>query len=206
MEHAREAYGVAVDLETETVDVSATEALRSRMRSQPRREQARSAPVERSGEGARRAPRAALAAGAADRPTGAGSGERGASVPAGSVARRAPSAPVASPVGAPSVEDLVARLNERLGGDWSFDVQRHHRNGGGIEVTGELKSNGSRVQHTGTSNGNGTLPLGAQIEIASEAAFRSCRRRRCWGRRIGVRRNSADVRNDREPGRTCRPW
>ena len=30
--------------------------------------------------------------------------------------------------------DLVARLNERLGGDWSFDVRRHHRNGGGIEV------------------------------------------------------------------------
>ena len=68
----------------------------------------------------------------------------------------------------------MARLNERLGGDWSFDVQRHHRNGGGIEVTAELKSNGTRVQRTGTSNGNGSLPLGAQIEIASEAAFRSC--------------------------------
>ena len=68
----------------------------------------------------------------------------------------------------------MARLNERLGGDWSFDVRRHHRNGGGIEVTGELESNGTRLQHTGTSNGNGTLPLGAQIEIASEAAFRSC--------------------------------
>ena len=46
--------------------------------------------------------------------------------------------------------------------------------GGGIEVTGELKSNGSRVQRTGTSNGNGSLPLGMQIEIASEAASRSC--------------------------------
>ena len=68
----------------------------------------------------------------------------------------------------------MARLNERLRGDWSFDVQRHHRNGGGIEVTGELKSNGARVQRTGTSNGNASLPLGAQIEMASEAAFRSC--------------------------------
>ena len=28
----------------------------------------------------------------------------------------------------------MARLNERLGTDWSFDVQRHHCNGGGIEV------------------------------------------------------------------------
>ena len=64
--------------------------------------------------------------------------------------------------------------DERLGGDWSFDVRRHHRNGGGIEVTGELNSNGTRVRRTGTSNGNGTLPVGAQIEMASEAAFRSC--------------------------------
>jgi len=40
VEHAREAYGVVVDLDTETVDVPATEALRSRMRSEPRREQA----------------------------------------------------------------------------------------------------------------------------------------------------------------------
>lgn len=68
----------------------------------------------------------------------------------------------------------MARLNQRLGGDWSFDVQRHHRNGGGIEVTGELSSNGTRVRRTGTSNGNGSLPLGEQIETASEAAFRSC--------------------------------
>ena len=35
-----------------------------------------------------------------------------------------------------------------------------HRNGGGIEVTAELKSNGTRVQRTGTSNGNGSLPPG----------------------------------------------
>ena len=68
----------------------------------------------------------------------------------------------------------MARLNERLGDDWSFDVQRHRRNGGGIEVLAELESNGARVRRTGASNGNGSLPLGAQIEIASEAAFRSC--------------------------------
>ena len=68
----------------------------------------------------------------------------------------------------------MARLNERLGDDWSFGVQRHHRNGGGIEVRAELKSNGTRVQRTDTSDGNGSLPLGAKIEIASEAAFRSC--------------------------------
>ena len=72
-------------------------------------------------------------------------------------------------------QDLVARLNERLGDDRSFDVQHHHRNGSGIEAAAELKSNGSRVQRTGTSIGNGILPLGAQIETAAETAFQVVR-------------------------------
>ena len=174
VEHAKSAYGVVVNLDTETVDVAATEALRSRMRADPRREVSSPAKVERRGDDARHAPRAALAASTAARPSAAGSGERRAAASSGSVARRATPPPAASPAGLPSVEDLVARLSERLGEDWSFDVQRHHRNGGGIEVTAEMKSNGSRVQRIGTSNGNGSLPLGAQIEMASEAAFRSC--------------------------------
>ena len=146
VEHAKAAYGVVVDLDTETVDMAATEALRSRMRAGPRRGERRDsspATIDRRGDDARRGP-------------------------------RKPSPAAASHTSPSSVEDLVARLNDRLGDDWSFDVQRHHRNGGGIEVTAELKSNGTRVQRTGTSNGNGRLPLGAQIEIASEAVFRSC--------------------------------
>ena len=182
VEHAKQAYGVVVDPETETVDTTATEALRSRMRADPRRGESRSAAADQRGDGARRTPRAPLAASAADRPSAAGSGERGAAASSSSVARRATPPSAASPAGRPSVEDLVARLNERLGTDWSFDVQRHHRNGGGIEVQAELKSNGSRVRHTGTSNGNGSLPLGAQIEIASEAAFRSCAEEMLAGR------------------------
>ena len=174
VEHAREAYGVVVDLDTETVDVRATEALRSRMRAEPRRGDSGSAAADRLSDSARREPRAPQAASATDHPAGVASVGSEAHAPAGPVASRAASAPAVSAAGRASVEDLVARLNERLGGDWSFDVQRHHRNGGGIEVTGELKSNGARVQRTGASNGNGTLPAGAQIEIASEAAFRSC--------------------------------
>ena len=84
VEHAREAYGAVVDLDTETVDVPATEALRSQMRADPRRGDSRSA---------------------------------------------------VSPAGSSTVEDLVAWLNKRLGDDWSFHVQRHQRNGVGIEVT-----------------------------------------------------------------------
>ena len=189
VEHAREAYGVVVDLDTETVDVPATEALRSRMHAEPRRGErgdsssttmdrrgdgARRTPIGRGGDGARRAPGAASGAHTAPRAPAADPGERKpAAGPPDTTARRAPPR-AASHAGSSSVEDLVARLNEHLGDAWSFDVQRHHRNGGGIEVTAELKSNGARVQHSGTSNGNGSLPLGAQIEIASEAAFRSC--------------------------------
>ena len=174
VEHAREAYGVVVDLDTETIDVAATDALQSRMRADPRRGESSPAAMARRGDGARLEPRAALAASAADRPAIAGSGDRRGAVPTHSVAKQAAPTRAASPAGRPKVEVLVARLNEHLGDDWSFDVQRNHRNGGGIEVTAELKSNGARMQRTDTSNDNGTLPLGAQIEIASEAAFRSC--------------------------------
>ena len=174
VEHARDAYGVVVDLDAETVDAAGTEALRSRMRADPRRGDSRSAVADRRGEIPRREPRAAPAASAASRSAAAGATDRRSAPPSGSSPRHAPPPPARSPSRSPSVEELVARLNENLGGDWSFDVQRHRRNGGGIEVTAELKSNGNRVQHTGTSNGNGGLPLGAQIEIASEAAFRSC--------------------------------
>ena len=203
VEHAREAYGVVVDLDTETVDGPATEALRSRMRADPRRQESSPAPTDRRGDGARagqeaagtlRAPRAALAASAADRPTTTGAGKRGPAgrEPVGSIGRVDPPARHGTPPraasppgppsvegtpsveGAPSVEDLVARLNERLGGDWSFDVRRHRRNGGGIEVLAELESNGARVRRTGASNGDGSLPPGTQIGMASEAAFRSC--------------------------------
>ena len=149
VEHAKQAYGVVVDLDSETVDTRATEALRSRMRAEPRRGDSSPARVDRGGDAARRAPRAALAASAADRPAAAGPGERRLATPTDSTARRASPPRVAPHSGAPSVEDLVARLNQRLGSDWSFDVQRHHRNGGGIEVLAELKSNGTRVQRTG---------------------------------------------------------
>ena len=162
VEHAKQAYGVVVDLDTESVDLRATEALRSRMRADPRRkegEDSSPATIDRRGDGARPAPRVTLAAGTADPSHAIGSG-----------AHR----PAASPAGAPSVEDLVARLNARLGDDWSFDVLRHHRNGGGIEVVAQLGANGTRVQRSGASNGNGHLPLGAQLMLATDDAFRSC--------------------------------
>ena len=177
VEHARLAYGVVVDLDTEGVDLRATEALRSRMRADPRRgerEDSRSASIDRRGDGARPGPQAARAESAADPSLVTSPGEHPPAAAPDTTARRMSPPPAASPAGAPSIEDLVARLNARLGNDWSFDVLRHHRNGGGIEVVAELGANGTRVQRTGASKGHGRLPLGAQLEIASEAAFRSC--------------------------------
>ena len=167
VEHAREAYGVVVDLDTETVDVAATKALRSRMGADPRRRNSSPAAADRRGDMVRHEPRATLATNAAGRPAAAGPGEGRVARPSVSTAPRAPSPEAASRGGPSSVEELVARLSERLGDDWSFDVQRHHRNGGGIEVTAELKSNGIRVQRTGTSNGNRSLPLGAQMALST---------------------------------------
>ena len=180
-EHAKRAYGVVVDLEKERVDEAATRTLRSRMRADPHRgERADSSftAVDRRAGGALRETGAPLAAGAADpsrvTATGAGPGVRGHAASPVSNARREPPAPAAPSAGAPSVQDLVERLHERLGEGWSFDVVRHHRNGGGVEVEAELTANGRRVQRTGTSNGNGHLALGAQLDIASDDAFRSC--------------------------------
>ena len=177
VEHARQAYGVVVDLDTESVDPRATEALRSRMRADPRRGargDSSSATTDRHGDGTRPEPRVARATSAADSSRATGSGERRPAAAPVPTARRGTPPRAVSPAGAPSIEDLVARLNARLGEGWSFDVLRHHRNGGGVEVVAELGANGTRVQRTGASNGNGHLPLGAQLEIASEAAFRSC--------------------------------
>ena len=62
VQHAKDAYGVVVNLDSETVDTGATEALRSRMRAEPGRAASRSAAVEQSGDAARRGSRAALEA------------------------------------------------------------------------------------------------------------------------------------------------
>ena len=59
VEHARDAYGVVVNLDTETVDTAATEALRSRMWTDPRRGESRSAAADRRRDDARREPRTA---------------------------------------------------------------------------------------------------------------------------------------------------
>ena len=159
VEHARRAYGVVIDLENERVDEAATRTLRSRMRSEPRPTQ----------ETTREAARPMTVPASHPEPDAA---RTGSPLLSASPSRSVSPSPATGDSSA--IEDVVARLNARFGGSWSFDVLRHHRNGGGVEVEAELKANGSRVQRAGHSNGNGHLPLGAQLGIASDDAFRSC--------------------------------
>ena len=160
VEHARRAYGVVLDLENEHVDEAATRTLRSQIRSGPRPIEGRASESER--------PVAATSSSRAEPAATRTSAPAPLAVPSRSV----PTSPTAGQASA--IDDLVARLNAHFGEIWSFDVLRHHRNGGGVEVEAELKANGSRVQGTGHSNGNGHLTLGAQLEIASDDAFRAC--------------------------------
>ena len=73
-----------------------------------------------------------------------------------------------------SIANVVTALKDAYGEQWSFDIVDHGRNGGGVEVTGALKANGSEVRETGHANGNGTLSLGEQLERASNDSFRKC--------------------------------
>ena len=175
LDHARQAYGVVVDLEREVVDVAATEALRSKLRAAPKD------------------PRIGEPPGIAN-PTGTAT-----DVPSFDASRSSP--PVASTVPLPAkptrakpesersltvkhpsklssdepdsgITDLVGQLNSRFGADWSFDVLRHRRNGAGIEVEAELKANGTRVQRSASAHG--AASLGTRLAQAADAAFQRC--------------------------------
>ena len=75
-----------------------------------------------------------------------------------------------------SIATIVTALRDVYGEAWSFDILDHGRNGGGVEVTGALKANGSEVRETGHANGNGSLSLGEQLDRASNDSFRKCAR------------------------------
>ena len=151
LEHAEKVYGVALNMDTETVDESATRALRATLRAQPRSlDSAATGTIE---------PQHSNSSSALTNTT--------------STVRPAVS-PQARPQAKASdnIDDLVARLNSNYGHDWSFDVLRQRQNGAGVEVEAEIRANGTRVQGTGRANGGGAL--GAQLQSASDAAFRAC--------------------------------
>jgi hypothetical protein len=166
VEHARLAYGVIVDLHAETVDETATKALRERMRSAPRTKAASAAPAAR--------PRPAQAPTPRSRETRApaiqqsGNGAR--------PAARAPTPPAAPPRPGPllftngngaSLGEALRGLRGAYGDAWSFEIVKHSTAGGTIEVVGQLRANGATVRETVVTT---TAPGGSLGELLERTA------------------------------------
>ena len=80
----------------------------------------------------------------------------------------------ARPNGGAAAGNGTARsLSARYGDAWSFEIVGYHLGDDEVEVTGQLRANGSSVQRTARGNGR-DLSLGEQLKRASEACLRDC--------------------------------
>ena len=152
VEHARKAYGVVVDLTTETVDESATESLRAQMRSQPLattsaperkvKQVARATPAQRDRVGARVSE---------------------------------PVQPAKSLEADQTVASTISQLRGTFGDNWSFDIVYHTSNRSLTEVRGELRANGAYASETGTHEHAGAgYSAGKRLQTAAEQSFVKC--------------------------------
>ena len=64
-------------------------------------------------------------------------------------------------------------MSARYGDAWSFEIVGYHLGDDEVEVTGQLRANGSSVQRTARGNGR-DLTLGEQLKRASDACLRDC--------------------------------
>ncbi len=153
VEHARKAYGVVVDLTTETVDESATESLRAQMRSQPLA--TTSAPERKVQQVVRETVPAQR-----DR-VGARVSE--------------PVQPAKSREADQTVASTISQLRGTFGDNWSFDIVYHTSNRSLTEVRGELRANGVYVSETGTHEHAGAgYSAGKRLQAAAEQSFVKC--------------------------------
>ena len=60
-----------------------------------------------------------------------------------------------------------------LGDAWSFEIVGYHLGDDGVEVTDELRANGSSVQRTVGGNGR-DLTRGERLKCASDVCLRDC--------------------------------
>ena len=152
VEHAREAYGVIVDLESETVDEAASETLRSRMGSSP-------------------TPAPTLA------PETAVVGKAAPTAPEASAVPEALTATLSPPAARPESEDMasvVRRLNEAFGDAWSFEILDHDKQGDAVAVVGEIRIDGTQVRETGRVESRDGVSLGERLETAANESLRKC--------------------------------
>ena len=104
------------------------------------------------------------------RPTPAAPSHPAAPPPAVAAPRPANGAPAANGAGG---NDTARSLSARYGESWSFEIVGYHLGDDEVEVTGQLRANGSSVQRTARGNGR-DLSLGEQLKQASDTCLRNC--------------------------------
>ena len=119
---------------------------------------------------------------AAASPPGAGDGGRAAPAAPSYPPPPPPSATAPRPAGGANGgagpngaggNDTARSLSARYGDGWSFEIVGYHLGDDEVEVTGQLRANGSSVQRTARGNGR-DQSLGDRLKRASDACLRDC--------------------------------
>ena len=145
VEHARNAYGVVIDVVNEEVDETATNSLRSQMENAPSN----------------------VAISVTPAPVGNEELRDQAPAPPSSAISEA----ILSKVD--KSESLTA-IRATVGDQWSFEVVYYSQRGNIAEVRGELRANHSYVAETGSAVTDPGASLGAAFQAASDMSFQRC--------------------------------
>ena len=145
VDHARNAYGVVIDIVNEQVDQAATESLRSRMENEPSTTSISTLPTPVAGEKHR--DHLEIAQSHSVSHATSSNGDRLAS---------------------------LAAIRAICGDQWSFEVVYYSQRGNTAEVRGELRSNQSYVAETGSAVNDQGVSLGAALQTATDVSFQRC--------------------------------
>ena len=145
VDHARNAYGVVIDIVNEQVDEAATESLRSRMENEPSTTSISTLPTPVANEKHR--DRLEIAPSHSVSDAASSNGDRLAS---------------------------LAAIRAICGDQWSFEVVYYSQRGNTAEVRGELRSNQSYVAETGSAVNDEGVSLGAALQTATDVSFQRC--------------------------------
>jgi hypothetical protein len=72
------------------------------------------------------------------------------------------------------LRDALRGLRDAYGNAWSFEIVRHSKNGGAIEVVGQLRANGATVRETAVSPAAPGHSLGEVLERTANDSLRKC--------------------------------
>jgi Hydantoinase B/oxoprolinase len=170
-EHARATYGVIVDHAAETVDETATNALRERMRAgaasaasavslTPVKVVA-AAPSRRQAPAPSRLMSRSGLTPLRERPLRPMTGEYAAA--AQSAERRDR-----------TLTEIIRGLREAYGEAWSFEVVEHSATAHAVEVIGQLRANGTSVRESAIAGRQNGVSRGEQLQQAANESLRKC--------------------------------